>query len=302
MSAETWASVRPTRGIPPACSTVATRSAAAPAARSAASSAASLTARIGDVTVEAATQVASGSRAWRARTDVAQARSETANAPTGRRSRLAGGRPRCRQGPRRRTKAAGRTGPRPSATRGASRAGDHQHRVAGQREDQHGQPLERHGPVAGEPGQIGPVGQEQGVDAELVHPLAHTGHALRPAGAGPRRQLGHEPGDSLRGRHRRRGPGRRPSGPTTGDGGVGRLSGVVARTGQRARPARGRIRGPSRRSRSASNSSGRPPAGHRQVARRWAGGTGRGSRCRRRRPAGRPGWPAPRPRARPCPG
>ena len=50
MSADTWASVRPTSGIWPVCSWSATRSAAAPAARRAAISAASLTIRSGPTT------------------------------------------------------------------------------------------------------------------------------------------------------------------------------------------------------------------------------------------------------------
>ena len=50
MSAETWASVRPTSGISPPWSWRATRSAAAPAARRASTSAASLTIRSGPTT------------------------------------------------------------------------------------------------------------------------------------------------------------------------------------------------------------------------------------------------------------
>ena len=60
----------------------------------------------------------------------------------------------------------------------------HQGRLAHLGEDEHGQALERHGPVPGQPGQVGSVGQQQRVNPEVVHPLAHALEAARPATTG----------------------------------------------------------------------------------------------------------------------
>ena len=54
--------------------------------------------------------------------------------------------------------------PRPSGTRGASRPGTTRTASPSRGQHQHGEPLQRHGPVAGEPGQVGPVREQQGVD------------------------------------------------------------------------------------------------------------------------------------------
>ncbi len=78
MSAETAASRRPTRGIPPLCSRAATRSAAKAAARRAASSHSSLTARRGEVTLDAGIHRADGRCLCSSSTVVAHARSEMA--------------------------------------------------------------------------------------------------------------------------------------------------------------------------------------------------------------------------------
>ena len=48
--------------------------------------------------------------------------------------------------------------------------------VAGQ--DEHGQPLERHGLVAGEPGELGPGRQQQDVDTQLGHAVPDPGGTL----------------------------------------------------------------------------------------------------------------------------
>jgi hypothetical protein len=61
---------------------------------------------------------------------------------------------------------------------GSLEPGDHQHGVAVLGQHQHGQPLEGHGRVAGQPGQVGAHRQQQDVDALLHHLVAGPGHAF----------------------------------------------------------------------------------------------------------------------------
>ncbi len=70
-----------------------------------------------------------------------------------------------------------------SSTRGASSRGTT--RTAGGigGHDQHGQALERHGLVSGQPGQVGTQRQKQGFHAELGHPLPDPVQAGRPGPA-----------------------------------------------------------------------------------------------------------------------
>ncbi len=172
----------------------ATRSAAAPAARRAATSAGSFTARTGEVTEDATCQVRSEEpRFCRARTDVAQAGSEMATwwrlFPSGPdfQERDGDGDGILVVGPRQ----DGEQVVGPGHPWGLE-ARHHQRGLPDQREHQHGQALQGHGLVAGQPGQVGAVGQQESVDPGGLHARSHAGHAPDPAGPGRCPQLGHE--------------------------------------------------------------------------------------------------------------
>ena len=167
MSADTWASVRPTSGISPACSWRATRSAAAPAARRAAISAASLTIRSGPTTSTA-----------RRNSVPPQLRQQLDEEPgphlvaDGRRRRPGG-----ELGDDRRRV----LGLLPRPQREHARLlddprrlepGDHHRRLAVPRDDEHRQPLQRHRLVAREVRQVAADRQQQDVDALVGHRLA----------------------------------------------------------------------------------------------------------------------------------
>ena len=205
-------------------------------------------------------------RRCRASTEVAQARSEMASGAAGhRRSRAASIEPDEVDGSSVSAHGARANRSSASGTRGASRAGTTRTGSPVHGQHQHGQPLERHGPVPGQPGQVGAVGQEQGVDPELVHPLPAPGRAGADARAPrPVRECGHGR-SSGGGRRRPRRARRRSVTPAIAvSSALGRLPGVVARPGQGRRLDVGEAHGlPA--SRRPSNSSGV----HHRATGRW---------------------------------
>ena len=218
MSAETSRSVRPIRGMSPARSWAATRSAAADAASQGRDLVGVLDGpqAAGD---RRRRRQRAGQPACRASTKVAQVRSDTA-------SRV------------RRTDQVGHDGHRvlvlaPGPERedvgvvvdpGRLEAGHDQGGLAVGRQHQHGQPLERHGLVAGEPGQVGAQRQQQGVDARRrPWPGAPGLDALEPS-ASQRAHAGTAGDVAIR-----------ALGATGRRDGAGRLAGVVARPGERGR-------------------------------------------------------------------
>ena len=185
---------------------------------------------------------------------------------------------------------------------GRLQPGHHQRGLALAGQDQHGQPLERHGLVAGQPGQVGPDREQHGVDPVAAHGRPHPLHPL------------HEPTHSLTleaeltvlvaalcsPRHVSATGTRGSAGVDEGGvAGLGGLAGVVARAGERAgldvADAEGLARhlagGRTRRA-STSGATGRWCGGRAQVL---ADGDDVDADAR----AGRPGRPRPRRRSRP---
>ena len=85
---------------------------------------------------------------------------------------------------------------------GRLEAGHHQHRVTDQGQDEQGQAFERHGPVPGQPRQVGPVGEQEGVDADASMrsrtgpagtsgPRGHVGPSVSVIGSPDRHRHGH---------------------------------------------------------------------------------------------------------------
>ena len=87
--------------------------------------------------------------------------------------------PPARSGRRSRPTARSRTGRAAPSTRGASRRGHDEPRVAVARQHEHREPFERHRLVAGEVRQVGADRQQQHVDAELVHPRPRARRSRR---------------------------------------------------------------------------------------------------------------------------
>ena len=173
MSADTWASVRPTSGMSPAWSWRATRSAAAPAVRSASISAASFTIRSGPTMSTAR------------RNSVPDMQRQQLDEEA--RPHLVADRCRLRR--------AGELGddrrrvlglvPRPQFEHAGLlddprrlQPGDDHRGVAVAWHDEHGQPLEWHRVVAGQVRQVVTDGQQQHVDAVVVHRRTDTVEAV----------------------------------------------------------------------------------------------------------------------------
>ena len=212
------------------------RSTASAAARRASTSAPSLTARSGPVTRRRRRSRHPAGRPG-GRGHRAQVWSPTATRPAAptRPATMAIGSSVSPQG--RRPNTSGR-----SVTRGASSAGHHQGGVAVAGQHQHRQPLQRHRLVPGQVRQVGADGQQEDVDAHLVHagpgPGGTLGEHGRPSYGrhpphGAQVQLGQPgdrggveecPGGALRRRHRPRPPGRSGCwrGPATSSRNVGR--------------------------------------------------------------------------------
>ena len=163
----TSASVRPTSGIAPRLELGgdAVDGRAPPGGR-ASISAASFTARSGPMTslTPSGTRCAGRAR-WRSSRNRAQVWSPMAAVARPRRASSAT----MATGSSVSSQAAMRNTSGRSTTRGASSRGHHQRGLAVAGQHQHGEPLEGHGLVAGQPGQVGADREQQHVDAVLGH-------------------------------------------------------------------------------------------------------------------------------------
>ena len=175
------------RGISSPWSASATASAAFPAARSAATSCASFTARSGPTTSLALRQSGSRDRAL-------ELQEMRGPAPVrNREPRPAADEARHELG--------WLLVLRPGAHREKTRIvvhprrlelGNDQRRVVVCRQHEHRQALERHGLVAGQPRQVGPERQEEGVDLQFPHAVPHAREARRPCERGVNRYVGRD--------------------------------------------------------------------------------------------------------------
>jgi len=168
-SAERRRSLLPAKRCSPRRST--TRSTAAPARRSSATSSGPLRILSSPVKGEAGPKAARGRRSCKSRRNTTRSgppRPPAAGTRIGghQRHRVVGLCPR-EHGER----------PRVQGNAGGLETGDHQGGGPLRRQHQHGEPLQGHGPVAGEIGQVGPDGEQQHVDTRGGHQAPRPLHA-----------------------------------------------------------------------------------------------------------------------------